>query len=401
MIHPFDTSSLRLLPLRCTSRRRFAIGIAIVGVLLVPVATPRVASAAPTAERLRPVIEATRVEHDLPALGAAVVTHDGVQALVTTGVRRRGDPTPATDDDLWHLGSCGKAVTATVIARLVEAGVLRFDQTLGESFPRLARRMPDSHRGITLRQLLSHRSGLPANFTLAAYTQHRNPTTARRHALREALETPLLHAPGSAYLYSNFGYTLAGHIAEQATGKSFETLARTEVFQPLGLSTAGFGGTGTPSRVDQPWPHTRDGRPTPTNGPAVDNLPVMSPAGTIHMSLSDWATFLAEHLKGRRGGSTFLTRDTYEQLHRPTHPPHDDDTYALGWIALPRGWAGEGENALALTHAGDNTMNRALVWAAPDKGVAFLAVTNQSGTQPALNAAVAAMLQAWSEKVEQ
>ncbi|MEM8783655.1 MAG: serine hydrolase domain-containing protein [Planctomycetota bacterium] len=343
---------------------------------------------------LGPALEAIRAEHDLPAMSGAIVTAEGIRHLATVGVRKKNDPdqTPATDDDLWHLGSCGKAITATLIARLVEAGTLRFDQTLAESFPDAADELPESHRGITLHQLLTHRSGLPANFTLLAYVQETDPAAARRKVFRETIDTPLAHAPGSAYLYSNWGYTLAGHVAERAAGKPFEQLLRDEVFGPLGMTTAGFGGTGTLGQIDQPWPHTGNGRPTLINGPAMDNLPVMAPAGTIHMSMRDWAKFVAEHLKGRQGQSDFLSRDTFRRLHTPAEEVIGDDHYALGWNAVKRGWAGD---ARALNHGGDNTMNHATAWLAPARGFAVLVATNQSRAQAANDAAATALILAW------
>ena len=199
-----------------------------------------------------PWLESIRTTHDLPGLGAAVVTDHGLELLVTTGVRKKGDPTPFTDKDLWHLGSCGKAITATMIARLVEAGTLRFDQALGQTFPEYVDRMSEQFAGITLAQLLSHSSGLPANIQLANYVGERNVVNARRRALLEALQTPLVTPPGEGYLYSNFGYILAGHMAEKVTRKRWESLVRTEVFQPLGMKSAGFGGIGSRGRVNQP-----------------------------------------------------------------------------------------------------------------------------------------------------
>ena len=263
----------------------------------------------------RPALEAIRKSQGLPGLGAAIVTDEGVKVLTTTGVRKKGDKTPVTDQDLWHLGSCGKAMTATMIARLVEAGSLKFDQTLGETFPERAGAMGEQMKSITLIDLLSHRSGLPANFNLRAYQNAPDVVAAREKVLVEAMARPLLSKPGEKFLYSNWGYTLAAHMAEKATGKSWEALMRAEVFKPLGMSTAGFGGTGSPGKIDQPWPHSSTGSPTPTNGKKMDNLPVMGPAGTIHMSLADWGKFVAEHLKGDRGKSAYMTQASFKTLH--------------------------------------------------------------------------------------
>jgi CubicO group peptidase (beta-lactamase class C family) len=339
----------------------------------------------------QPALEAVRKAHSLPALGAAIVTVDGLQLLTTTGVRRKGDETPVTDDDLWHLGSCGKAMTATMIARLVERGVLRFEQTLGESFPQHAATMSDDVKSIRLVDLLSHTSGLPDNYDVAKYRDKVDPVVSREKVLVETLTTKLASKPGAKYAYSNWGYTLAGHVAEQATGKSWEDLMRQEVFEPLGMTTAGFGGTGTVGKIDQPWPHSAWGLVQPFNGTEVDNPPVMGPAGTIHMSLADWGKFVAEHLRGRAGTSEFLKQATFERLHTAIK-----DDYALGWLSVERPWGG----GLVITHSGDNTLNHATVWAAPKLGFAVLVVTNQSSASAANDAVAGGLIGAWTGEDE-
>lgn len=333
-----------------------------------------------------PALDAIRLKHNLPGLGAAVVTEEGLQLLSVTGVRKKGERIEVTEKDLWHLGSCGKALTATMIARLVEDGKLSYQQTMGDTFPELVSKMSERFKKIRLIDLLSHTSGLPPNFNLQNYVNEKSVTRARRKVLREAIETPLLSNPGERYSYSNWGYTLAGHMAEKVTRRSWESLMKAEVFKPLQMSTAGFGGTGTPGKIDQPWPHAASGGPMPSNGKEMDNLPVMGPAGTIHMSLEDWGKFVSEHLKGHLGKSRYLSQASFEKLHTAVK-----ENYALGWMSLPRPWAGGN----ALHHGGDNTMNNAIVWAAPDKRFAVLVVTNQSTSGPAADEVASGLLVAW------
>jgi len=221
---------------------------------------------------------------------------------------------------------------------------------------------------------------------LRAYQNKPDVLAAREKVLVEAMAKPLLSKPGDKFLYSNWGYTLAGRMAEKAAGKSWEALMRAEVFKPLNMSTAGFGGTGSPGKIDQPWPHSASGRAMPRNGIEMDNLPVMGPAGTIHMSLEDWGKFVTEHLKGHRGKSGYLTQASFQKLHTPVR-----QDYALGWTCLSRPWAGGN----ALYHNGDNTMNYALVWAAPEKGFAVLVVTNRSSAHQAADEVASSLINAW------
>ena len=334
-------------------------------------------------------LDVIRVNAKLPALGAALVSSEGVQHLATTGIRKRGDKTPVTNDDLWHLGSDGKAMTATMVARLVEKGQMKWEQMLGETFPELAPKMSAEMKAITLTQLLSHRGGLDANFNLVNYVGKSDLMKARIEVIEEAAKSKLKSKPGEKHLYSNWGYVIAGAMAERAAGKSWEQLMRDEVFAPLNMKSAGFGGTGSVGNIDQPWPHTANGKPAESNGPEMDNLPVMSPAGTIHMTLADWGRFVAEHMRGAQGKSTFLKKETFAILQTPIA-----NDYAMGWIAASRSWAG----GMALNHAGDNTLNFALVWAAPQKDFAILVVTNQSGAFEVADGVVGALIKAQAAK---
>jgi CubicO group peptidase (beta-lactamase class C family) len=340
-------------------------------------------------KKLGDAVEQVRAKHKLPAMGAVLVTSEGVQAIGVSGTRKRGGATLATTDDLWHLGSDGKAMTATMIARLVERGTMKWEQTLGETFPDLAPQMKADMKSVTLTQLLSHRAGFGANFDAMKYVGRKDLVAARLDVLREAMAGGLKSKPGSAHLYSNWGYAVAGAMAERAAGKSFEVLMREELFAPLKMTSVGFGGTGTVGKIDQPWPHDGQGKPMPSNGPEMDNLPVMSPAGTMHMSLADWSRFVAEHIRGAQGKSSVLKKETFAKLHAVV-----GNDYALGWIVAQRDWAGGN----ALSHAGDNTMNSALVWVAPAKDFAVLITVNQSDAFVAADELAGTMILSWVKK---
>jgi CubicO group peptidase (beta-lactamase class C family) len=331
------------------------------------------------------LLQPIRQKFNMPAMAAAVVTDTGIQYVGAVGVRKRGTEIPVGLDDLWHLGSDGKIMTSTLIARMVERGQLRWDSTLGEVFPEFAPRMNPDFRQVTLLELLSHHAGLPANLDLGAYAGDAAPQL-RLRAVQEELAKQPESKPGSTYSYSNLGYIIAAAVVEKTTGKAWEKVIADEVFQPLQMTSAGFGGTGTPGKIDQPWPHTQDGAPVGENGPAMDNPPVMGPAGRIHCSIQDWARFVQDQLRGARGEPALLEPESYERLQ--TQPFGGD--YALGWMVISRPWGG----GKVLNHGGDNTMNFANVWVAPKKNFAILVCVNQSGNQAfkASDQAVAAII---------
>jgi CubicO group peptidase (beta-lactamase class C family) len=311
-----------------------------------------------------------RQKHQVPAMAAALVTSKGLVAAGVVGTRKRGTEIAATLNDQWHLGSDTKAMTATLVAKLVEKGRVKWESTVAEVFPDLAAGFDPEARTITVLQLLSHHSGLKANPDLGFYGGA-DGSKERFRVVKDELSKAPNHRPGTHYEYSNLGYAIAGAITEKITGKSWEQAMRDEVFGPLGMKSVGFGGTGTPGQVDQPWGHFKDGQPVSGNGPSVDNPPVLSPAGRVHCTIQDWARYIADQLRGARGEPALLQPASYKKLHTP---PFGGE-YALGWLVVDRKWSG----GPALNHSGDNTMNFANVWVAPRRDLAMLVCVNQSG----------------------
>jgi CubicO group peptidase (beta-lactamase class C family) len=313
--------------------------------------------------RLVTILQSAHNTHHIPAMGAAVVRSNGLIAMGVVGWRKLGDATPVTVDDQWHLGSNTKSMTATLAARLIERGVLHWDSTVTNSFSFV----PMTWQGVTLDHFLVHRSGAVANIDWHLQLN-------RMVAVRTITAIPPTAKPGEAMLYSNAGYMMAGAMLEKATGRSWEQLMVDELWKPLGITAGGFGGMGKVGLIDQPWGHKPEGIVV-GNGPAADNAAVLGPAGTVHMSLADWSRYVADQLNGARAQPALLTADSYRHLHQPW----PGDTYARGWIVVPRGWA----KGNALTHTGSNTMHYAVVWMAPQIDLAILVCCNQGDANAA------------------
>ena len=124
----------------------------------------------------------------------------------------------------------------------------------------------------------------------------------------------------------------------------------------------------------------------------MDNSPVLGPAGRVHCTIQDWARFIQDQLRGDRRQPALLQPATYRKLHTP---PFGGD-YALGWIVGQRAWGG----GAVLHHVGDNTMNCANVWIAPQRDFALLICVNQGGDTAfkATDAAVVALLKLFHQK---
>jgi CubicO group peptidase (beta-lactamase class C family) len=355
----------------------------------------KTAGARSNVEDLNSVLEPIRLAHNMPALAAAFSRGDELAALGAVGVRRLGASEPVQADDLFHLGSNTKSMTATLIAVLVEQEEMTWETTIADVFSEQLDQIRAEYHPVTVVQLLAHRSGVPGVETPEPYAQIQSqyrsftgPIMQQRLALTEmVLSQPPVTPPGVSFNYSNLGYTIAGSMAEQVTGRPWEELITELLFEPLGMGSAGFGAPGTADAVDQPWGHTSSGcQPVPP-GPNADNPPIVGPAGTVHSSMSDWARYAALHVQGARGQSDLLlTPESFARLHNDAYR----QGYSLGWVVTQRSWA----RGTALTHTGSNTLWFAVIWLAPKRNAAFLAATNcgsDKGFQ-AIDAAVAAMI---------
>ena len=317
----------------------------------------------------------------MPALAAAVICDGRLCAAGVVGVRKYGSDVKAELGDPFHLGSCTKAMTGSLVALLVEQGKLRWDMTLEEAFPELKGTMHPDYRAVTLTHLLSHRAGLPsmtAGFQPITREQLKEilamPAPAQRRRMAEiVLSNPPIRKPGEEKLYSNAGFALAGAIAEKAAGEDYESLVRRMLFGPLGMNSAGFGAMGTSGRIDAPWQHTKSGDAiTPIEpGPRSDNPPFLTPGGRVHCSICDWAKYVQCVLKALRDEEGLLPLAQVRQL---KEPPFGGD-YALGWTICDRDWA----HGKAFTHAGTNKQNYSVVWVAPARNFAVLVATNRGG----------------------
>lgn len=341
-------------------------------------------------------IETIRKKHDVPAL-AVVVTKDGrICDRAVAGVRKLGDTTPVTTNDVFHIGSCTKSLTATLAAILIDQGKLRWDTTIAEVFPELKGKMNKQYETVTVEQLIHNRGGVPHEPPSAAWTRAwqeiGTPTQQRREFIEAVLRAPPAAAPGQKEIYSNQGFTIAGAMLEKITGQDFESLMAEKLFKPLHMDTAGFGAPGAAGKIDQPWGHAR--KLLLTIPVQTDNPPAISPAGRVHCSLDGLARYAMLHLQ-ESATNGLLKPETLARLHKPdgTNGSSPLENYACGWVILKRGWAG----GRTLWHNGSNTMWYMVMWLAPEKNFSVIAATNIAGddAEKACDDACVVMIHKW------
>ena len=338
-----------------------------VGVLCVGLAIG--SSVAQEADDLSELLKNKLEGSHLPALSAAVIVDGKLKAQGAAGVRKKGDETAVTANDKFHIGSCTKSMTATLAAILVEDGLIEWDSTIGEVLEELP--MKEGYRDATLRQLLAHTAGFPTQVPppiwMVAWQMKGELAAQRRLFAKLMLDQEPSYQSGEGWEYSNTGYTVAGVMLEEVTGKAWEDLMQERLFKPLGMKSAGFREPASEGKVDQPWGHHLSTKPEPP-GRKADNPNAIAPAGVVHCSMEDLARYVRFHSL-KETGTVLKQAESFDTLHEVVA---EKENYALGWKVVDRGWA----KGKALTHGGSNGMWATVMWLAPERDFAVVVSSN-------------------------
>lgn len=307
----------------------------LVQVLLFAVGTIRALAAEPEPRDLSEKVENLRGKYNLPACAAAIVQKGKITAIGASGLRRTDRDVQVTIEDIWSIGSCTKSMTATVVGMLVDSGKVAWETRVPAALPRFA--CNRGWREVTVWDLVTHRSGLgqvwfPENNPVFAPLL---PGEQREAFVRSLVSQPLPGPPGKS-AYSNAGYTILGEVIERLSGENYEKMLRECIFKPLNLESAGFGAPAGVDRPNQPYGHRRkDDRLLPVEPSAQSISPLLAPAASVHMSLTDFARYAAWL---GTNSPPLLKPETFARLHTPP----EGDKYAGGiWKTEMPGIGGE------------------------------------------------------------
>ena len=329
------------------------------------------------------VLDEVRAGTAVPGMAALEFRDFRTGREIVSGVRRLGSPEPIKRGDRWHLGSDGKAMTAALIARLCERGVLSWQEPLERMLPAFASIMHPSYRAVTLPDLLSHRSGLPEAMGnmdfLITFVDDPAPYSAqRRRYIETALAEPPVGEKRAKPHYSNSGFVVAAAIAERATNAEYETLMNTHVFEPLGMRSVTYEPFSSPGEaVGHVDGRVADQRLDP-------NPRVFSPSDGVRLPLADWSAFCLDQMRGSQGLGRLMRGDTYRFM----QAAQGETQCALGWMTQANV---HGRRGPALYHSGSNGnwMAEALLF--PRIGDGVLVVANSAYRMDGDKAAEAAI----------
>src|SRR6266850_15150 len=266
--------------------------------LLVMAALPLMAAtpAAPTPPPLAAIdaeVERARREFEIPGVAVAVVKDGRVVLAKGYGVRRQGGPTPVDGETLFAIASNTKAFTAAALGLLVEDGKLAWDDPVTRHLPSFQMYDPYVSREMTIRDLLTHRSGLGLGEGDLLYFP---PSTFSR---REIVEKVRFLKPAtsfrSRYAYDNILYIVAGEVVAAVSGKTWEAFVRERLLAPLDMKATVPNPSALPAEANAATPHAEVEGVLRTVAP--DDADNIAAAGGILSSARDmarWATALLE-----------------------------------------------------------------------------------------------------------
>ncbi len=282
---------------------------------------------AATVEMLERFIAHEMADKELPAVSIALVDDQQIVWSKGFGLANAKDRTPVTDETIYRVGSVSKLFTDIAIMQLVEQGKLNLDapvtRYLRDFHPRNSFGKP-----ITLRQLMSHRSGLVREPPIGNYFDPTEPSLAR--TIASLNDTEVVYAPESHTKYSNAAIATVGYVLERTQRQPFAKYLKRAVLDPLGLSHSSFEPTPeTTKNLAKAYMWTIDGRtfeaPTFQMG--------IAPSGSMYTTVNDLGRFMSALFAGGRGPKgSILKPATLEQMWTPQYAKAGQKTgYGIGF----------------------------------------------------------------------
>ena len=288
---------------------------------------------------------------DRGTLAGAVVlvaTRDKVLSLETVGYSDVAAKAPMSDDAFFWIASMSKPITATALMMLVDEGKVSLDDPVAKHLPEFRDQMVASEKtsnrivlkkpshAITVREILSHASGLPFSSALEQPTLDLLPL---RVAVASYAMTPLQFEPGTRFQYSNAGLNTAGRIVEVVGGMPFEEFLESRLFRPLGMSDTTFRPTEPQlARLAKAYKPTADKtaleetKITQLAYPLSDRSRQPMPAGGLFSSAHDLMRFCQMILgRGLLDGHRYLSESSVQQMTRRQTSEATKEGYGLGW----------------------------------------------------------------------
>lgn len=318
------------------------------------------------------------------APGAAIVVVRGDETVYAKGfgVRNVKTKEPVTAETIFAIGSTTKAFTTAAMAVLVDQGLMKWDDPVRKHLPEFRLSDPLANESVTLRDIVTHRTGLIRHDMLWY-----NSPWSRDEILRRIGLVPLTYPFRTTFQYQNIMFLAAGEAVAATAGLSYEDFVRKRIFQPLGMKTANFTMAEAESAANHASPHERRGdRSEPIAWRNVNNI---GPAGSINASVSDLAPWIRMQLNGGViDGKRLISAENVREMHTPQQVirlegrwkiffPESETlqlSYGLGWFI------NDFRGHQLVMHGGTIDGFRAMIMLEPAAKIGIAVLTNLNGT---------------------
>ena len=288
-------------------------------------------------------VAASMKTFDVPGMAVAIVKDGKIVVAKGYGVRKLGDSSPVDEFTMFGIGSNTKAFTAAALATLIDEGKLSWDDPVYQRLPGFVMYDPYVSHEMTVRDLLTHRSGMGLGEGDLLFWPH--TTYTREEIIYKLRFMKPASSFRSHYAYDNLLYMTAGQIIPAVAGTSWDDYVRQRIFAPLGMSHSNVSTAAYKSGDDYAFPHSRvDGKLQVVPFEVLDNA---GPAGSINSCAADMAKWVQLQLnRGKfpdRDARLFTEQRSKEMWTPQTILPIGDPPpplaglkanfadYALGW----------------------------------------------------------------------
>jgi CubicO group peptidase (beta-lactamase class C family) len=315
-------------------------------------------------------IDARRKELGIPGLSLVIVKDDRVIYIKGLGLKDVDKKLPVTPDTLFAIGSASKAFTAMAAVMSADEGLLSLEDSPKKFLPYFTLRDQEAAAKITLRDLLSHRSGLNRT-DLAMVTNMLN----REELIKVAGRAKPTNKLGEKFQYQNVMYAAAGEVVAQAQHSTWDRVMETKIFKPLGMKESNTTAAAMQKTRDYSLGYDYNSSTKVTRQLPQREIPAAAPAGAINSSARDMAQWLRFMLGGGTiDGKRLVSEKGFNETISKQMNIAGSVSYGLGWFL--RDWNGH----KVVEHGGNIDGFNSQVALMPDQKLGFVLLTNVTGS---------------------
>jgi len=317
------------------------------------------------AEDLDKLISETIESFNLPGVAVGVVRRNSVAYAKGFGVLNADTGGEVTEHTLFHMASVAKPFVATAIMQLVEQGKIDLDERVKTYLPYFTL-ADERYREITIRQMLSHSSGMPDVQDYGWDHPEYDEGALERYA-RSLTDQSLLFDPGQNFRYSNMAFNVLGDVICKVSGQPFSDYVKAHILNPLGMRNSTFLFEMPPELVASP--HIQG--LTPVVSPIYPYHRAHGPSSTLHSNVLETCNWAMANLnRGEYGGSRILQSGSYDVLWKPHTRVNETASAGLSWLIR------EHKGHRAVVHAGGDLGFGSMLILLPELSIAVVMMKN-------------------------